>query len=264
MQLYSEQEDALLPYNEWKASISPDDYSQDIIQNLENNLNENMRKLADLSDEIGIPPDTLTFIQQHQDVILLLKEDPNELEKIIARVEHKAQLIEPPIKKPPNPDRRKMKIRKELEKAPLVLPEKKTRSVIPPPDPIIRIYLRDANINENEEIVCQICKNKMPFKKRDGEYYFEAVGAFSEPSIEYEAQYLALCPLCAAMYKEFIKRDEDAMHKFKSNLCDLEELDIPIRLGKVETTVRFVETHLIDIKQFLREDNKRKKDNLEA
>ncbi|MCK5022158.1 MAG: hypothetical protein KAR54_02830 [Candidatus Pacebacteria bacterium] len=264
LQLYSEQEDALLPYNEWKASISPDDYSQDIIQNLENNLNENLRKLADLSDEIGIPPDTLTFIQQHQDIILLLKEDPDELEKMKARVEHKVQLIESPIKKSPNPKRRKEKISKELEKAPLVSSGTKMRSVIPPPDPITRTYLRDANINENEEIVCQICKNKMPFKKRDGEYYFEAVGAFSEPSIEHEAQYLALCPLCAAMYKEFIKRDDYAMREFKSKLCDSDELEIPIRLSEVETTVQFVDTHFIDIKQFLQEDNKRKKDNLEA
>ena len=264
LQLYSEQEDALLPYNEWKASISPDDYSQDIIQNLENNLNENLRKLADLSEEIGIPPDTLTFIQQHQDIILLLKEDPDELEKMKARVEHKVQLIESPIKKSPNPKRRKEKISKELEKAPLVSSGTKMRSVIPPPDPITRTYLRDANINENEEIVCQICKNKMPFKKRDGEYYFEAVGAFSEPSIEHEAQYLALCPLCAAMYKEFIKRDDYAMREFKSKLCDSDELEIPIRLSEVETTVQFVDTHFIDIKQFLQEDNKRKKDNLEA
>ena len=265
LQLYSEQEDALLPYNEWKASISPDDYSQDIIQNLDNNLDENRRKLADLSEKIGILPDTLTFIQQHQDVILLLKEDPDELEKIIARVEHKAQLIERPIKKSPNPSRRIINIRKELEKVPSVSPEKKTRSVNPPPDKIRRTYLRDANKNENGQIVCQICKNKMPFKKRDGEYYFEAVGAFSDPSIEHEAQYLALCPLCAAMYKEFIKKEKDdhAMREFKSKLCESEELDIPIRLGEIETTVRFVETHFIDIKQFLQEDNKRKQNNLE-
>jgi len=265
LKLYSEQEDALLPYNEWKASISPNDYSPDIVQNLENNLNENLCKLAVLSEEIGIPLDLLTFINQHKNVILLLKEDPCELENMKVRVEHNVQLIERPINTPPNPDRRKEKICEELEKS--TPPEKRPIFVISPTDQISRhIYLRDLNKNENGQIVCQICKNEMPFKKRDGEYYFEAVGAFSNTSIEHVAQYLALCPLCAAMYKEFIKKekDEHAMHEFKFKLCESEELDIPISLGKLETTVRFVETHFIDIKQFLREDNKRKNYNLEV
>jgi hypothetical protein len=47
----------------------------------------------------------------------------------------------------------------------------------------------------------------MPFKKRNGEYNFEAVGIFSRNHlpIEHEAQFLALCPLCSARYKEFVK-----------------------------------------------------------
>ena len=45
----------------------------------------------------------------------------------------------------------------------------------------------------------------MPFKKRDGEYYFESVEALSKAYFlkEREPQFLALCLLCAAMYKEF-------------------------------------------------------------
>ena len=59
----------------------------------------------------------------------------------------------------------------------------------------------------------QICEEEMPFKKRDGKYYFEAVEAFTLYYFrkEHHAQFLALCPLCAAKYKEFIKRDKTAM-----------------------------------------------------
>ena len=58
----------------------------------------------------------------------------------------------------------------------------------------------------------------MPFTKRDGEHYFDTVGALSRDHfpIEYEAQFLALCPLCAAMYKEFVKKDEGAMLDLKN------------------------------------------------
>lgn len=38
----------------------------------------------------------------------------------------------------------------------------------------------------------------MPFKKRNGEYYFEAVEIFNDISIEHAALHLALCSVCAA------------------------------------------------------------------
>ena len=37
---------------------------------------------------------------------------------------------------------------------------------------------------------------------------------------EHEAQFLALCPLCAAMYKEFVKLDENAMETLKEVLMN--------------------------------------------
>ena len=43
-------------------------------------------------------------------------------------------------------------------------------------------------------------------KKRDGEYYFQAVAALFKNHFtrEHKAQFLALCPLCVAMYSEFV------------------------------------------------------------
>jgi len=48
----------------------------------------------------------------------------------------------------------------------------------------------------------------MPFKKRNGEYYFEAVELLSKDDFpkEHHSQFIALCPLCSAKYKEFIKK----------------------------------------------------------
>ncbi len=102
-------------------------------------------------------------------------------------------------------------------------------------------------------MVCQICKEEMPFKKRDGEYYFEAVEALSRDHFpkEHEAQFLALCPVCAAMYKEFITGDEEAMVSLYDALSNATQPEIPVQLGEVNTSIRFVEVHFRDIKTII-------------
>jgi hypothetical protein len=93
----------------------------------------------------------------------------------------------------------------------------------------------------------------MPFKKRNGEHYFEAVEALSRDYFpkEHEAQFLALCPLCAAMYKEFVKKDEGIMADLKNALLNTNESEVPLHFGDVDTSIRFVETHYHDIKTIL-------------
>ncbi|HUT61906.1 MAG TPA: hypothetical protein VNA25_29055 [Phycisphaerae bacterium] len=90
-------------------------------------------------------------------------------------------------------------------------------------------------------------------KKREGEYYCEAVEALSKVYCgrEHEAQFLALCPLCAAMYKEFVRQDEEAMTELKNALMDSDDLEVPLRLGDLNASIRFFETHYDDIKTIL-------------
>ena len=114
-------------------------------------------------------------------------------------------------------------------------------------------WLRNQYTNESGQMVCQICKNAMPFKKRDGEYYFEAVEGLSRHHFfyEHEAQFLALCPLCAAKYKEFVKSDEEVMELLKQQLVSAVDFDVPLMLGDVTTSIRFVETHFHDLKAII-------------
>ena len=88
-------------------------------------------------------------------------------------------------------------------------------------------------------------------KKRNGEYYFEMVEALSRDHFakEHEAQFLALCPLCAARYKEFVKKDEKNMESFKNVLMNSKKPEVSLQLGEVDTStsVRFVESHFLDI-----------------
>lgn len=84
----------------------------------------------------------------------------------------------------------------------------------------------------------------------DGEHYFEAVEALSRDYFakEHEAQFLALCPLCAAMYNEFVKHDEGAMESLKTALINSEDAEVPLQLGDLDTSIRFVESHFLDIR----------------
>jgi len=61
-----------------------------------------------------------------------------------------------------------------------------------------------------------------------------------------------LCPLCAAMYKEFVKRDEEQEAKLHHVLQNAKGLEVPVKLGYWETSVRFVEIHWRDLKTILR------------
>lgn len=102
-------------------------------------------------------------------------------------------------------------------------------------------------------MICQVCKKEMPFRKRDGEHYFEAVEAFSRAHfpMEHEAQFLALCPLCAAMYNEFVKHDEGAMKSLKNALMNSEDAEVSLQLGELDTSVRFVESHFLHIRTII-------------
>ena len=72
------------------------------------------------------------------------------------------------------------------------------------------------------------------------------------PKIKYElkANHLALCPLCAAKYKELAQRDESTMKKLKQTLEKAQgACEIEISLGEREGTasLRFSEQHIIDL-----------------
>ena len=117
-----------------------------------------------------------------------------------------------------------------------------------------RNWLKNRYINIDQKLVCQICK-EIPFRKRNGEYYFEAVEAFPKNHLpkEHESQFLVLCPICAAMYKEFIKKDESAIASLKEELVNTDELEIPLKLGTKETSIRFVEKHIRALRLIIKE-----------
>ena len=159
-----------------------------------------------------------------------------------------------PVRQVPDPDRRRTQLDVELENLPAREREQRVRSVqVNTATEYTRVWLKAMYTNDDDQMVCQVCQKEMPFKKRDGKYYFEAVEAltYQHFSTAHEAQFLALCPECAARYQVFIKKDEDTMQEMINQLMVSDKLQIPLQLGELNVNLRFVETHWRDIKQIL-------------
>ena len=155
-----------------------------------------------------------------------------------------------------NPERWKTKFNEDLKNRPKKEYEYRERSVrVTTATAETRVWLKINYTNDDEQMVCQICEAEMPFKKHDGEYYFEAVEALTSEYFtkEHEAQFLALCPECAARYKEFIKPDDATIQAIINQLTGSDSLEVPLRLGELDTNLRFVKRHWLAIKEILKQ-----------
>ena len=196
----------------------------------------------DAAKEMGF-----SSLEEGEEMAELKRKDPEGYKKWQESAQNKPRF---PERGSWNPERREATLAEQLANAPEKEYETRSRNVrtsrasIDPSIQLINLYT-----NDSEQMVCQICQDEMPFRKRDGEYYFEAVEAFSLEyfSQENEAQFLALCPLCAAMYKEFVKRDDATQAELHETLQNVDIPEVPVKLGEWETSIRFVETHWRDM-----------------
>ena len=198
-----------------------------------------------------------------------LREKGKSIEDVMSQYKTSNSETRPdfPISSVKNPELRKERVSEQLENAPEKTYEERPRRERTTKSEMgdHRTLLREWYTNDSGEMVCQICKEEMPFKKLDDEYYFEAVEAltieFTDDELpknhfpkEYEAQYLALCPECSARYNYFVREVKDGrkiMEELKHQLMNSDNLEIPVRLGELETDIGFVETHLHELKAAL-------------
>ena len=207
--------------------------------------------VAELCEEAGVSRSAIDLAQR---IELASPEMRRHIERRLR--EQQGDRPQFPQGKLGDPGRRQSRLLRQIGDAPRRQSEKRGRSIrtsrgaIDPDTQLLELYTNGVG-----QMVCQVCKGEMPFKRRDGKYYFERVEALSGDYFtrEHPAQYLALCPLCAAMYKEFVKRDEDAMKSTSRLLKESGELEVPLNLGRWETSIRFVETHRHDIRTILKE-----------
>ena len=123
-----------------------------------------------------------------------------------------------------------------------------TRNTIDPHIPLREQYTKFNNME------CQMCRQEMPFKKRNSDDdYFDTVEAFGRDYFpkEHEAQYLALCPVCAAKYQEYVKNDKAAQKVLYNILKDSDEPEVRLELSDFAIHIWFDEKHWHDLKTVL-------------
>lgn len=133
----------------------------------------------------------------------------------------------------------------EREYAPRLRSVRITRGRIEP-----RPYLR-GHYSQDDTMECQMCRRlEMPFKKRnsDDDYFLavEALGIEYFPK-EHEAQYLALCPECAEMYKEFVKRSASARETLYNLLKTSEDSEVRLKSHGHVIRLWFEDKHWLDL-----------------
>lgn len=151
--------------------------------------------------------------------------------------------------------RRKERILIELENAPEKEYEQRPRSVRITTGTIDRrTHLRARYTTDDNRMECQMCRQDMPFKKRySNEDYFEAVEALKKDHFpkEHEAQHLALCPECAAKYKEFVKRDAIVRETLYNLLKNSDVPEVRLPLDDLVIRIWFEDKHWQDLKTVL-------------
>ncbi|MCL2152840.1 MAG: hypothetical protein FWH57_07780 [Oscillospiraceae bacterium] len=220
---------------------------------IDDEAKDKQQKLKSAADTLGISSESVALLIEAE-------ESGVDIRQVLGNaIQFELERKRPdfPIFVSPNPRRREDEVAKEyleedtISYGPTVGSKRESEPAYNP-----KVWLRDQYTNAYKEMVCQMCEMEMPFKGRDGKYYFEAISAFNTPKVkritrESEINYLALCPLCAAKFVEFIQRDDDAMDLFVSSFCENDDCTVPLMLGDEASSVRFTKQHMADLKTIL-------------
>jgi hypothetical protein len=114
-------------------------------------------------------------------------------------------------------------------------------------------YLRGQYTTNEGEMFCQACHKPLPFKV-GGRWYFESIRFANARKQVHTANAVALCPLCAALYKYARETRNDALLETLASI-EVEEgqggVEIPLVLNGKRVKIRFTGKHAIDLQAAL-------------
>ncbi len=157
-----------------------------------------------------------------------------------------------------DPDRRASVAAADAAMAPEHAVAKRLRSVVrggSEASRASRAYLKGQYTNDRTEMICQLCQKPMPFRTRDGTWYFEAIAFVGGRRFVHKCNALALCPLCAAMYRLVRDTDDDSL--IRSMLAVTvdtaqESAKVPVTVNERSRTLLLTGKHAIDLRESLR------------
>jgi hypothetical protein len=178
---------------------------------------------------------------------------PDEIRALAAQRKHTSQ----PEDRVSNAQRRRKGVLEHKDNAPEKESVKRERSIQPGIAEIVaqaKAYLRAKYTNAYGQMVCQACKQEMPFRLPSGDYYFEAVQCIKKVGQHFFENRLALCPTCSAMY-QYARGDSDEVLKQAIVSREIKQGDsaceIDTELAGTMRRLRFVGTHFFDLRTVL-------------
>ena len=208
---------------------------------------EQFRKTQEIATELGFPDEAAL-----DDGRRFAELAADTRQRILAEHESPVDL---PIHEPGNPDRRAESVREDARQAPERTSEKRERSVSVNRDPIKREetvpYLRELYTNADGITICQACKDRLPFRLADGNYFFEAVEFLPDLDRHHYQNYLALCPNHAAMFMHANASTDEITDRFLA----LNGSELELTLADQLVTVYFTDTHAADLRVVLEVDD---------
>jgi hypothetical protein len=105
------------------------------------------------------------------------------------------------------------------------------------------VYLTDLYTNDDGVMVCQCCREAMPFQLADGSYYFAAVQFDGECDAELPQNHIALCPVCAAKYQNARTTSDAELRAALEN----GNSEVPVVLAGKPECIKFVNMHRDDL-----------------
>ena len=175
-----------------------------------------------------------------------------EQERILAEFQSR-QHSELPEHEPQNPERRADQVGKQAAVAPGRYSEQRTRAVSVGREEVkqeAKEYLREQYTKADGEMLCQVCKLRLPFKLDDGSYYFEKVEFLEDLKGRHYQNYLSLCPLHGAMFS-FANGSRDVL---KTRFTDMQGQELEVVLAQADVTIYFTKTHIADLKRVIEVD----------
>lgn len=208
---------------------------------------EEVRHRKDTARALGF--DDLDCLERaKQFVALPLKDQIRILDEL-----QRGRLAELPDDEPRDPGRRSERVGAEAAKAPERISEERTRAVSIGQGKVkeaARAYLVQQ-YKANDVMICQICKDTLPFKLDDGTDYFEAIPLPTELKRLHYQNYLALCPNHAAMF-DLTNGSAELMREM---IEELGQNELELILAQRKETVYFTKKHILDLKTVIGADS---------
>jgi hypothetical protein len=117
-----------------------------------------------------------------------------------------------------------------------------------------KAYLREHYTSDSDGMICQACQKPLPFKTNDGRWYFEALRFVTGRRQIHVANAIALCPLCAALYKYARDTKDELLLKHISVTTidgSQDTLEVPVVLDGKRVKILFTIRHAIDLQSAL-------------